>query len=145
MKKKIIIIAVVLVICIVLCLVFLRLNKPKKIERPNYDYIASIYHSEMMGMDAGTEYIYYIYKSDKKDNEYFYVKVASKITIAGAGEVKNVSSRKILNKEDLFKIEDDIKKDKEKNAKSNVTYSYGNSSESEKLESISDLANKLFK
>ena len=40
-------------------------NPPLGMYRPNYDYIATIYHSELLGIDAGTEYTYYIYKSDE--------------------------------------------------------------------------------
>ena len=39
--------------------------KNRKITRPEADYIATIYHSEMLGMDAGWQYIYYIYPDEK--------------------------------------------------------------------------------
>ena len=73
MKKNTgkIIIGIVIVIIIIVFIVTLIKNNSNNYTRPNYDYAATIYHSEMLGIDAGTEYTYYIYKLDNNDNEYF--------------------------------------------------------------------------
>lgn len=80
--------------------------KNRKIIRPNSDYIATIYHSEMLGMDAGWQYIYYIYPD--KNESYLYIKSESEITIAGASDEKDVELKRIKNKNDLKKIEFNI-------------------------------------
>ena len=53
------IVITILIVCILALLVIH--NKHKIIKRPDYDYIAIIYHNEMQGFDAGTQYTYYIY------------------------------------------------------------------------------------
>ena len=95
--KKIIIGIVAISIIFVFIIILINNNKN------SYDYIATIYHSEMLGIDAGTEYIYYIYQSDKNDNEYFYIKSKSNITIAGSSEKKDVGSGSLKSKNDLRK------------------------------------------
>ena len=59
--KKIIIGIIAISIIFVFIIVWINNNK-NSYTRPNYDYIAIIYHSEMLGIDAGTDYIYYIYQ-----------------------------------------------------------------------------------
>ena len=105
MKKQIGIIVVGIVVIGVL-IVFLGVHNREKKDyvRPDDDYIAMINHREMLGMDAGTEYIYYIYKEPNHNKEYFYIKSEANITLAGAGEQKDVGSGSIKNKNDLKKI-----------------------------------------
>ena len=137
--KKIIIGIVAISIIFVFIIILINNNKN------SYDYIATIYHSEMLGIDAGTEYIYYIYQSDKNDNEYFYIKSKSNITIAGSSEKKDVGSGSLKSKNDLRKIQNDIEKDSQKNSQSYVSYTYIDNGISEEYENIDLLGNKLFK
>ena len=84
------IIGVALVSIIIIFVVAMIINKNKVYTSPDYEPIATIYHSQMLGEDAGTEFIYDIYKSDKKHNEYFYIKSKSYITINGPDEKTEV-------------------------------------------------------
>ena len=142
--KKITIGIVAISIIFVFIIVWINNNK-NRYTRPNYDYIATIYHSEMLGIDAGTKYTYYIYKSEKNDNEYFYIKSKSSITIAGSGESKDIDSGPLKNHNDLKKVQRDIENDSEKNSQSYVSYTYINNGISEKYENIDLLGNQLFK
>lgn len=144
MKKNIekTIIGVVIISIIVVFILMMINNKQNSYKRPNYDYIATIYHSEVLGMDAGTEYVYYIYKSEKNDNKYFYIKSKSSVTIEGSSKGKDVDSGELNNKNDLKKITEDIEKDSREDSQTYIIYTYGNN---EKLNSISELENKLFK
>lgn len=147
MKKNIwkIIIGIIIISIISVFIVIMINNNKEKYTRPDYDYIATIYHDENLGPDDGTEYIYYIYKSSKSDSKYFYIKSKSNITIAGAGKTSDVDSGSLNNKNDLKKITKDIKKDSRKDSQTYITYSYINDGNNEKLDSISELGNKLFK
>ena len=116
--------------------------KNKKIARPNVDYIATIYHSEMLGMDAGWQYVYYIYPD--KNNTYSYIKSESEITIAGASEEKDVELGKIKNENDLSKIEKDIEKNKKEESQEFLHYTYISSSDIKNLKSMDELADCLF-
>lgn len=147
MKKNIgkIIIGVSIISIIIVAVVILINKKNNDYSRPDYDYSAIIYHSEMMGMDAGTEYTYYIYKSSKNDNEYFYIKAKSTITIAGSGEESEVGSGTLNNKNDIKKIEKDIEKDSESDYETYLSYMYVNNGKSEKVDTINELGDKLFK
>lgn len=116
--------------------------KNKKIVRPNVDYIATIYHSEMLGMDAGCQYVYYIYPD--KNNTYLYIKSESEITIAGASDEKDVELGKIKNENDLTKIEKDIEKDKKEESQEFLHYTYINSNDIKNLKSMDELADCLF-
>ena len=136
-----IIIGIVIVTIIIVFIVTLIKNNSNNYTRPNYDYAATIYHSEMLGIDAGTEYTYYIYKSDKNNNEYFYIKSEANITLAGAGEQKDVGSGSIKNKNDLKKIMKDIKKDSKYDSQTYISYIYGDSGP---LENIDELESILF-
>ena len=142
--KKIIIGIIAISIIFVFIIVWINNNK-NSYTRPNYDYIAIIYHSEMLGIDAGTDYIYYIYQSDKNDNEYFYIKSKSNITIAGSSEKDDIGSGSLKSKNDLRKIKKDIEKDSQKNSQSYVSYTYINNGINEEYENINLLGNKLFK
>ena len=146
MKKnigKIIIIAII--ICIMIFAIVIMTNKKSDdYRRPNYSYTAVIYHSEMLGMDAGTEYIYYIYKAENADDEYFYIKSKSNITIAGSGKQIDIDSGVLKNKNDLKKITADIKKDSRKDSQTYTSYNYVNNGNNEKIDNINELGNKLF-
>ena len=131
----------ILVIMFVLIIATKNHNKYKK---PDYDYTAIIYHSEMEGNDAGIEYIYYIYKAKNNENEYFYIKSKSDITIAGSGKEKGIDSGNINNKNDLEKIKKDIKKDSNDNAQIVITYSYKENGINEDCKDINELSDKLF-
>ena len=131
MKKnmKNIIIGVIIIIIVSIFVIVIINNKnknnnSKNYTRPNYDYTAVIYHSEMSGIDAGTNYIYYIYKVEKSDNEYFYIKSKSNITIAGQDKEKDINSGSLNNKDD---------------------FTYVNNGNNEELNSINELENKLLK
>ena len=136
------IVIVILIVCILALLVIH--NKHKTIKRPDYDYIAIIYHNEMQGFDAGTQYTYYIYESKNSQNKYFYIKSKSTITIKGATENEDIDSGVLNNKNDFEKIKDDIKKDSDKNSQSVVTYTYNNNGVYENNNDIDILGKKLF-
>ena len=143
MKK--IIIGIVVISIIFVFIIILTNNNKHSYTRPDYDYIAIIYHSEMLGIDAGTEYIYYIYKSPKDNNKYFYIKSKSNITIAGSGEESDVGSGALNDTNDLKSITKDIEKDSRKDSQTYISYSYVDNGNNEKLDGISELENKLFK
>ena len=141
--SKIIIIAII--ICIMIFAIVIMTNKKSDdYQRPNYSYTAVIYHSEMLGMDAGTEYIYYIYKAENADDEYFYIKSKSNITIAGSGKQIDIDSGELKNKSDLKKITTDIKKDSRKESQTYTSYNYVKNSNNEKVDNINELGNILF-
>lgn len=145
MKKSIIkILAGIIIIATLILLVVITNKKNNNYLRPNYDYVAVIYHSEMLGMDAGTEYIYYIYESRKNDNKYFYIKSESSITIAGSGEKRDVYSDAINKKEDLKKITKDIAKDSRKSSQTYINYTYTKDGVNVKCKDMNALGNKLF-
>ena len=72
-NQKIIVIIVFLVALVILSAALKFFGKPK---RPSYNYVAVISHTEMLGIDASTEYIYYIYarsqpgRTDKGQRKY---------------------------------------------------------------------------
>lgn len=146
MKKNIVkTIIAIAIISITLLFIGILNNKKSTKEsyaRPDYDYIATVYHSEMLAIDEGIEYTYYIYRSSKSDNKYFYIKSKSDITIAGSGKKSDVGSGSLNDKNDLKKITKGIEKDSRKDWQSYISYSYANN---EKIENISELGNKLFK
>ncbi len=132
-----------LILISVIRLVFLSPNN-KKYTRPSYDYSALIYHSEMLGMDAGTEYIYSIYK-EEGSNTYFYIKSKASITIEGSKDEKDIDSGSIRNKKDLERIEKDIEKDKRNDSSKLVSYLIYDNGIRRKCASMEELGNKLFK
>ena len=138
MKKVRIMVFIIFIVIIIGIFVI----KNKKIVRPNADYIATIYHSEMLGMDAGWQYVYYIYPD--KNNTYSYIKSESEITIAGASEEKDVELGKIKNENDLSKIEKDIEKNKKEESQEFLHYTYISSSDIKNLKSMDELADCLF-
>lgn len=144
MKKTFKIVLLVIIICIAISLivVFMK-NKDNKYKRPNYDYVATVYHSVMKDIDAGTEYFYYIYKS-KDNNKYFYIKSEISISIKGTGKEKDVYSGSINKKEDLKKITKDIEKDADREADSSVSYTYLEEGKNEECVDIDELGNKIF-
>lgn len=136
MKKIIILVIVILVI--VLGIVIGK----NVVIKPEEECIAVIYHSEMFGIDAGTEYIYYIYPNGEK--KYEYIKTKAYITIAGAGEEEYIKSGKINKKEEFEKIKKLINMDKVKSVQRNITYTYINDGTKQKCSSIEELIEKLF-
>jgi ribosomal protein S6 len=137
MKK---IIAILFIILFAIIGIFTIKNR--KIIRPNSDYIATIYHSEMHAIDAGWQYVYYIYP-DKKES-YLYIKSESTITIDGASEECDVDSGKIKNKNDFTKLAKEIEKDKKEKAQHFFHYTYINGNEIKNFDSIDKLADCLF-
>ena len=137
MKKIIVILFIIL-----FAIIGIFTIKNRKITRPNSDYIATIYHSEMFGMDAGWQYIYYIYPD--KNETYLYIKSESEITIAGASDEQDVEIVKIKNQNDLDKIEDDIEKDKQEDSQQFIHYIYMNDNDIKNLGSMDELADCLF-
>ena len=149
MKKNIIsiIIGIIIVsIIFVFVLAVINNNKETKGNTSNdSDYIAMIYHSEMRAMDDGVEYTYYIYESSNNKG-YYYIKTKSNITIAGSGEKSKVGRGSVNNKNDLDKITKDIDSDSNINSLENyIVYSYVENGKNIRLDSISELGNKLFK
>lgn len=113
--------------------------------RPDYDYVAVICYSEMLGLDAGTQYSYYIYPSlNSKGVSYFYIKSKSDITIAGPGQEIDIDSGNLEKKSDLSKIAKDIQKDFGKYAESYVSYYYIINGTLEEYKNMNELGNKLF-
>ena len=112
--------------------------------RPDYQPIATVYHSEMIGMDAGDEYIYSIFENKNSNTKsYFYIKSKARITMVGSGESSDVSSGSINNRSDLNKIVRDIDKDSSGDSK-NVSYRYLINGEYTNIDTIEELGNKLF-
>lgn len=138
MKKKIFIAIIMLLIVSVVGFI----NTKNEYQSNSKILEAAIYHSEMLGIDAGTEYTYRIYLN--KNNIYGYTKFKSEITIAGPSEEKEISFGKIRNKSDLKKIEKDIKNDEIIGAKKYVSYTYSQDKNAEKCSSMRELADKLF-
>ena len=135
MKKIVVMLFIILIVGVGFLII-----RNKKIVRPDTDYIATIYHSEMLGMDAGWQYIYYIYPDDNES--YVYIKSKSEITESGASEEQDVDLGKLKN--NLDKIENDMKKDKISNAQQFFHYLYMNSNGIKNLNSIDELAECLF-
>ncbi len=138
MKKKIF--SVIVILLIVSVMGFMKIKN--KYQSNAKVLQATIYHSEMLGIDAGTEYIYRIYPST--NDTYVYTKSKSEITIAGTSKEKEVDFGKIRNKSDLKKIERDIKSDEIIGAKKHVSYTYSQDKNAEKCSSMRELAEKLF-
>ena len=129
---------------VVLICVFSLYRSYDSFSRPDYEATAIVYHSESQGIDAGTEYIYSIYKK-KDSNGYFYIKSKASITITGSGTAKDIKSGSINKKSDLDKITKDIEKDVESGAQKNVTYTFVDNSTKTEVKDITELGNKLFK
>ena len=121
MKKKALLISTLVIITVIIVTLILKINNidTTDIEEPTTNYVAIIYHSEMLGIDAVTEYIYYIYPSD--EDKYIYIKKQSEITIAGQQEEKRVGSGNLENKEALKRLKKDIKNDKKKSAETTIS------------------------
>lgn len=136
--KKIILILFIIAFAVIVIFTI----KNRKITRPEADYIGTIYHSEMLGMDAGWQYIYYIYPDENQT--YLYIKSKSEITIAGASEEQDVKLEKIKSQRDLHEIENDMEMDKQTNAQQFIHYTYVNGSDIKNLNSIDELADCLF-
>lgn len=137
MKKIVVMLFIILIVGVGFLII-----RNKKIVRPDMDYIATIYHSEMIGIDAGWQYIYYIYPDENES--YVYIKSKSEITIAGASEEEDVDLGKIKDKNDFEKIEKDIEKAKLAEAQQFFNYTYKNEGKIENLNSMEELAEQLF-
>ena len=144
MKKKVPIITLLLIITIIIVTLLVKINKIdiSDIKEPETNYVAIIYHSEMLGIDAVTEYIYYIYPSD--EDKYIYIKKQSEITIAGQQEEKRVDSGKLEKKSDLKRIKKDINNDKKKSSETTISYTYLSNGTTINCSSLDELANNLF-
>ena len=120
-------------------------NDSKGFDRPDYQPIATIYHSEMLGNDAGDEYVYSIYENkNSKGKSYFYIKSKAKITMVGSSESEDISSGSIKTKLDLDKIISDIEKDAKSSTVKNVSYRYLINGQYVNVDTIEELENKLF-
>lgn len=137
MKKKILMIGI-----IVLALIIIVFLKTKKIVEPDIAPVAKIHHSEMLGIDAGTQYTYSIYPDE--NNTYLYIKSRGMTTIAGPTERENISHGKLKQKSDLQKIEKDIEKDKRNDTQQDISYYYIKKEETQKCNSLDELGDKLF-
>ncbi len=116
--------------------------KIKAVTKLNTDYVAMIYHSEMVGIDAGIEYVYYIYPN--KNNTYKYIKSKSFITDTGSSKPKYIKSGKIKDKSDFEKIKKSINMDKSKSSERHINYIYTQNGERKIYTSIEELSDKLF-
>ena len=145
MKKKSLIITSLIIIAVIIVTLILKINNidTTDIEEPTTNYVAIIYHSEMLGIDAVTEYIYYIYPSD--EDKYIYIKKQSEITIVGQQEEKRVGSGNLENKEALKRIKKDINNDKKKSAETTISYTYLSNGKTINCSSIDELGDNLFK
>jgi len=139
MKKNVIMGIIIIVVVIIGIFSFI---KNRKIILPNTNYVAIIYHSEMIGIDAGDEYIYYIYPDE--NNTYLYIKSKAEITMVGSSDKKNIDSGIIKNESDFEKIKEDIEEDKLKDAQQFLSYSYINNDNVQEFISIEELAERLF-
>ncbi len=120
-------------------------NESKGFERPDYQPVATVYHSEMIGMDAGDEYVYSIYENkNSKGKSYFYVKSEAKITMVGSSQSKDISSGSLNSRVDLKKITKDIEKDTSEGTTKNVSYRYLVNGQYVNTDTIEELENKLF-
>ena len=142
MKKKIIVF-LSLILIVGAAIAFYMFYSNRNLRPEGVDYIAYIYHSEMLGMDAGNEYMYYFYPNE--DGTYLYVKAESEVTIAGSGEAKDVKSGKIKEKADFEKIKTDIAQNEMTNTMQYLKCIYKNGEVVEEYYSVDELANKLFK
>lgn len=141
-EKKLLKVLIGIIIILVVIIGVFSFIKTRKIVRPNTNYVAIIYHSEMMGIDTGYEYIYYIYPDE--NDTYLYIKSKAEITIVGSSNEKDINSGKIKNEVDFEKIKKDIEKDKIKDTQQFFSYTYINNGNVEKFTSIEELAKKLF-
>lgn len=144
MKKGLKIFLLVLLIIIIVgvfCIVMFKNNN--KSNGSDSDYVAKIEHNEIGGIDAVTEYVYYIYK-DNSGKGYFYKKYMNTVTIAGPSEMKYIDDGTIKTHNEMRKIEKDIKNDNDKYAKTEVYYTYMNNGVEEPVKNIDNLGKKLF-
>ena len=107
----------------------------------NEDVSAIIYHSVMMGIDAGYEYVYYIYK-DKED--YLFFKYQSNITIVGSSEEEFKKSGRLKSKEDFSIIEKDIESDNIDDTETYVSYDYYDNKVRNRFSTMEELLEKLY-
>ena len=139
MKK---IFKVLCITCLMLVLSACALGDFEVISVPeNEEVSAIIYHSSMMGIDAGEEYIYYIYK-DK--NDYLYFKYTSTINISGSSEETFNKSGRLKSKEDFSIIENDIKADTKDNRENYVSYDYYENNIRNRYKTMDELLEKLY-
>lgn len=139
MKKNVVIMMIIILVVVIGIFVFI---KNRKIVRPNTNYVAIIYHSEMIGIDAGYEYTYYIYPDE--NDTYLYIKSKAEVTIVGSSDEKDINSGRIKNESDLEKIKQDIEKDKLKDGQQFLSYTYINNDDVQEFTSIEELEEILF-
>lgn len=139
MKKNVVIMMIIILVVVIGVFVFI---KNRKIVRPNTNYVAIIYHSEMIGIDAGYEYTYYIYPDE--NDTYLYIKSKAEVTIVGSSDEKDINSGRIKNESDLEKIKQDIEKDKLKDGQQFLSYTYINNDDVQEFTSIEELEEILF-
>ena len=132
-----------LVLIAIIVGVYKYVTKDVEYERPDYDYVATVYHSVMDSPDKGTEYFYYIYKSED-NSTFFYIKSTATISLEGSGKEKDIASGTLKDKESLKKIVKDIDKDSNRKAESNISYTYLNNGNNEECVSMEELGNKIF-
>ncbi len=144
MKKGLILFILFLLIIIIIGVICIVMNKNNDISKESdSEYVAKIEHNETMGIDAASEYDYYIYKT-KSGKGYFYKKYMSTVTITGPSEMKYIDDGTIKTRNEMRKIEKDIKNDNDKYAKTEVYYTYMNNGVEEPVKNIDNLGKKLF-
>lgn len=135
---------IVILIAIITIFIICNILKKKDIKiDENEEYIATVYYSYMLGIDAGTEYIIYIYKSNNSD--YKYITYQSQITIAGSTNRKEYDRGIIKSKNELIKLDDYFINRKENNIELYNSLYYLKDNVNNNIEDINELAEELFK
>ncbi len=137
-KPFLIVVSVIAIITIFIICNILK-NKDIKIDE-NEECIATMYYSYMLGIDAGTQYMIYIYNLNNSD--YKYITYQSQITIAGSTNKKEYERGIIKSKNELIELDDYFTNRKENNVElyNSLYYLKDNVSGN-----INELAEELFK
>lgn len=110
-KKVSLFIAVLIIVIVLIYLIYNKFDN-KVIIDDNEQCIGTMYYSYMLGMDAGTEYLIYIYNST--DGSYKYKITKSDITIEGSVNEKEYDTGIIKTKNDLINLNNQFINRKEK-------------------------------
>lgn len=135
---------IVSVIAIITIFIICNTLKKKDIKiDENEECIATMYYSYMLGIDAGTEYMIYIYNSNNSD--YKYITYQSQITITGSTNKKEYDRGIIKSKNELIELDDYFINRKENNVELYNSLYYLKDNVSNDVGNINELAEELFK
>ena len=140
-KPFLIVVSVIAIITIFIICNILK-NKNIKIDE-NEECIATMYYSYMLGIDAGTQYMIYIYNLNNSD--YKYITYQSQITIAGSTNKKEYERGIIKSKNELIEWDDYFINRKENNVELYNSLYYLKDNVSNEVGNINELAEELFK